>query len=51
MFTPEGVEKVNENNIENSLLTKVIFKHSYGNMAMSVVWQLAERGEDTVSKI
>ena len=51
MFTPEGVEEVNEKNIENSLLTKVIFKHSYGNMAMSVVWKLAEQGEDTVSKI
>ena len=51
MFTPEGVEEVNEKNIENSLLTKVIFKHSYGNMAMSVIWQLADQGEDTVSKI
>jgi hypothetical protein len=51
MFTPEGVEEVNEKYIENSMLTKVIFKHSYGNMAMAVVWKLADQGEDTVSKI
>ena len=51
MFTPEGVKEVNEMHIENSLLTKVIFKHSYGNMTMAVIWNLAEEKGDMVSKI
>ena len=51
MFTPEGVKEVNEMHIGNSLLTKVIFKHSYGNMTMAVIWNLAQEKEDMVSKI
>ena len=51
MFTNAGVTRVSEKYNINSLLTKVVFGHSFGNLAMAVIWELVGEKEETVTKI
>ena len=51
LFTNAGVTRVSEKYNINSLLTKVVFGHSFGNLAMAVIWELVGEKEETVTKI
>lgn len=51
LFTPEGVIEVSSANTENSLLTEALMGHSYGNMTMATIWNLAEQTDNTVDKM
>ena len=51
MFTPEGVKEVSKNHTANSLLTDALIGHSYGNMTMATIWNLAEQTDNTVDKM
>lgn len=50
-FTEEGINRFRDTYTENSLLTKVVFRHSYGTLAMAIMWELAGEKEETPSKI
>ena len=51
MFTPEGVKEVSKKHTANSLLTEALIGHSYGNMTMATIWNLAEQTDNTVDKM
>ena len=51
MFTEEGIKRLSETYSANSLLTRVVFGHAYGTLAMALMWELAGEKEETVSKI
>ena len=51
MFTEAGIKRLTDKHIANSLLTQMVFKHPYGNLAMALMWELSGEKEATVSKM